>query len=104
MSSGLITDRRQIAQGIRILTHTRHEAPGLLGGTPDEQFVRRAAICLEATANVIVTMGLSKGWRFRCLPGDFVDLWAPAVWKPVTYTVRNAALWRAIKKRGVSLA
>ncbi len=79
------------------------EASGVLDKSENERFVQRCTMATDLTAQATVTLGLAKGWRFRCLPGNFIDLWAPAIWKPITYTLRSAALWRAIQNRGISL-
>lgn len=83
---------------------TKHEPSGRLGNTPEEQYVTRAIKASAATASATLTLGIAKGWRFSCLSGDEVKLWLPGSGETATtFTLTNAALWRAIKKRGVSL-
>ena len=83
---------------------TKHEPGGKLGNTPEEQYIGRAGRATKITANSVVTLGVSKGWKFRCKPGDTVALWLPGSGeKAITYTLTNAALWRAIKNRGIGL-
>lgn len=87
----------------RIENETR-EPSGAMGNTPEEQYVARAMKASATTANAVITLGIAKGWRFNCRPGDVVALWVPASGATATtYDFRNAALWRAIKNRGVSL-
>lgn len=86
------------------LTKTRIHTSESLGNTLEERYVRLAMLANHERAQIIVTLGLAKGWRFTLLPDDHIDLWAPATeGRPVTWRLRNAELWRAIKKRGVSL-
>ena len=83
---------------------TKREQGGRLENTPEEQYVARAAKATASTASATVTLGLAKGWKFRCGTGNEVALWLPGSgMAAVTYTLRNADLWRAIKNRGVSL-
>ena len=84
---------------------TTHEPSSKLGNTPEERFIARVLAATSAEqAGAVVRMGKSKGWRFRCLVGFVVKLWAPPTGKvATTYTVTNATLWRAIKNRGLSL-
>jgi len=87
---------------LRMIRQTTREASGVL--SPRERYVADcAAVADDYSARVLLNRGLAAGWRFRLLAHGFVDLWAPALWKPVTYTMRNETLWRAIKARGVSL-
>ena len=82
---------------------TKHEPSGRMGTTPEERYVTRAIKASVTTANPTLTLGIAKGWRFRCLPGNEVKLWLPGSGETATtYTLTNAALWRAIKNRGVS--
>lgn len=84
---------------------TKHEDSGRLDNSEAERFVARAIkVTGRAQANAVLTMGLSKGWRFRCNSGDEVALWVPVTGETATtYTLTNAALWRAIKNRDASL-
>lgn len=83
---------------------TTHEPSGRIGNTPEEQYVARAMKASATTANATLTLGIAKGWKFRCAPGDQIKMWIPGAGKTATtYTLTNAALWRAIKNRGVSL-
>ena len=93
-------DRRM--GGLHLIRQTTREESGAL--TARERYVSDCAqVADDYSARVLLNRGLAAGWRFRLLPHGFVDLWAPALWKPVTYTMRNETLWRAIEARGVSL-
>jgi len=86
------------------ITKTRIHTSESLGDGLEERYVRLALLANAERAQIIITLGLAKGWRFRLLVDDHIDMWAPSEnGRPVTWTIRNAALWRAIKKRGVSL-
>lgn len=86
-------------------TVTTREPSGALGKSEHERYIALVAKAKnETTVSATITRGVSKGWRFRCRPGDLVELWAPPTGdKAITYSLRSAALWRAIKKRGISL-
>ena len=83
---------------------TKREPSGRIGTTPEERYVARAMAASIATANATLTLGIAKGWKFRCRPGNEVAMWLPGAGETATtYTVTNAALWRAIKNRGEGL-
>lgn len=86
-------------------TVTTREPSGVLDNSEDERYVALMAKASDAATSATITLGVAKGWRFRCKSGDQVDLWAPVKHDgtAMTYSLRSAALWRAIKKRGVSL-
>ena len=85
-------------------TRTRVETPGTLGNSEAERYVRIAMLAEGDRISVVITLGLAKGWKFRCLLGNYIDLGEPtADGRPVTWTFKNAALWRAIKTRGIDL-
>ena len=89
---------------VKEIMTVNHEPGGKLGNSPEEKFVARAAKASKGSANPVITLGMSKGWRFSCRPGNIVALMQPgAGTQAVTYTFVNAALWRAIKNRGASL-
>ncbi len=89
--------------GITETTNVTHETEGRLGSTPAEMYISRALQATVATANTIATLGVAKGWRYACHPGNLVKLWIPGDGKrKETYSLTNAALWRAIKNRGLS--
>ena len=97
-------DEHGMSTGAIDRVEVTREPSGRLGNTPEEQYVARAAQAMASTASATVTLGLAKGWKFRCRAGDEVALWLPGSGTTaVTYTLRYAALWRAIKTRGVSL-
>jgi len=64
-----------------------------------DAFVKACLIVIDTyTATKLIRAGRAAGWRFRCRKDDHVALWAPPTgWRPITYTVRNAVLWRAVK-------
>lgn len=86
------------------ITNVTHEAETRLGHSPEDRYITRALRASRATANVVVTLGVAKGWRYACKAGNLVKLWIPGSGsRTVTYSLTNAALWRAIKNRGLSL-
>ncbi len=87
-----------------INTVVKHEESGTLGDSEQDRFADRILVANEALAGPLIEYGIATGWRYRCLDGDIVELWAPAIGPTaLTYSARNTALWRAIKRRGVSL-
>lgn len=69
-------------------------------GVLREAFVNACALVRDTmTAHKLIRAGLANGWRFRPIEGQTIELWAPGVWKPVTYTLRNWTLWRALHAR-----
>lgn len=81
-----------------------HEPSGALGSTEEERYIKRAMQATATTASAVLTLGIAKGWKFNCRPGDVVAMWIPASGATATtYDTKNAALWRAIKKRDESL-
>ena len=81
-----------------------HEQAGTLGSTEEERYIKRAMQATASTAFAVLTLGIAKGWKFNCRPGNVVAMWIPASGATATtYDTKNAALWRAIKKRDESL-
>ncbi len=84
-------------------TNVKYEESGKLGATPEDMYISRVLQTTRATANAVVTLGVAKGWRYACKPGDLVKLWIPGSGqRATTYSLTNAALWRAIQNRGLS--
>ena len=84
-------------------TTVTHEPEGRLGTSLEDMYISRALQTTRATANAVVTLGVAKGWRYACKPGDLVRLWIPGSGqRATTYSLTNAALWRAIQNRGLS--
>lgn len=84
-------------------TKTRLVTEEQLRNGDEERLVRLALLAKAENAGATIALLQAKGWRFRLLLDSHIDLWVPTKWKPVTWTIRNAALWRAIDKRGISL-
>ena len=69
-----------------------------------DAYVTACAIVIDDyTGRKLVKAGLASGWRFVAKEDDFVDLWAPAILKPVTFELRNAIFHRAVIARGSGL-
>lgn len=97
----ILETRTRVRSGaMERVEETYREPSGAL--SPAEHYVVECAKA-EDDAVAVVRRGIASGWRFHLLAHGFVDLWAPAVWMPVTYTLRNETLWRAIQAMGVSL-
>lgn len=100
----LITERSQVMGALKRIERQYEEPSGVLGNSAEERFVKRCAMVTAYTANPILTAAIGYGWKFEALDGQTVKIippFDPARTRLVTYTLRNAALWRAIKYRGI---
>ena len=99
--SELISRQSQDMGSVTRIEEVYREPSGVIA----DAYVEACTIVIEDyTARKLVLAGSGGGWRFRLLEDDFVDIWAPVAGeKPVTYKLRNAALWRAIKACGKNL-
>lgn len=94
----LLTRQENRSGLMRTVQEKYQEPSGVL--MPWERFVQLcAAVRNDQEARQLVTRGLTERWRFRLLPHGYLDLWFPATWKPITYTMQNTVLWRAVKAR-----
>ena len=98
----LLTRQENRSGLMRTVQEEYRESSGAL--MPKERFVQLcAAVRNDQEARQLVARGLAEGWRFRLMSYDYLDLWVPATWTPITYTMQNTVLWRAVKARRANI-
>lgn len=96
MSSVILENTSTVKVGnLSQIEQTYREDPGSLA--PQERFVLEAGHAQSMHEAIrVIRKGEANGWRFHVGRRGVVSLWAPTMWKPVTYTFENTVLWKTV--------